>query len=275
MKGILAILMASIMVATMIAPAMSENAETSANVGNVAPSVCTKWEEPDDDSVTDGTQVMPNACPDDKTVTIYACVRDDNGNDDIASVTATVTGPGATPPTWNVNLARDTTVDASCDTGCIGYSGTFDMTCCDPAGLYTVVVTVTDQSGSTGTAENTFEYLSLVAMTAGDVSFGNVAPGGASTASSTVASTGNAVIEFVDAAPANYDDPDDNDGISWTNMISGLNVIDDGQITTAWTPGTTITCGNTADVPFTLSVPAGTASGLYTGTVVFTPTEVP
>ena len=271
MKGILAILMTGIMVAAMIAPAMSENAETSANVGNVAPVVCAKWEEPDDDTTTDGTQVMPNACPDVKTVTIYACVRDDNGNDDIASVTAMVTGTGPSP-TWNVNLARNTTVDASCDEGCIGYSGTFDMACYDPAGSYTVVVTVTDASDSTGTDENTFEYLSLIAMTAGNVSFGNVAPGGLSTASSTVACTGNAEIEFVDAVPAPYDNPDDNDGISWTNMTSDGNTILDDQITTAWASATTITYGTTADVPFTLNVLAGTPSGIYTGTVVFTPT---
>lgn len=275
MKGILALLMASIMMAAMIAPAMSENAETSANVGNIAPVVCAKWEEPDDDTTTPGTQVMPNACPGNKTVTIYACVSDGNGNDDIASVTAAVTGPGASPPTWNVDLARNTSMDASCDAGCIGYSGTFDMACSDPAGLYTVVVTVTDASASTGTNENTFDYLSVISMTAGDVSFGDVAPGESSTASSLVTCTGNAEIEFVDATPANYDNPDDNDGISWTNMTNAASdIIDDGQITTTWAPATTITCGNTDNVPFTLSVPAGTASGLYTGTVVFTPTAV-
>jgi len=273
MKGILAILMAGIMMAAMIAPAMSEDASTSVTVGNAPPSVCAKWEEPDDDTVTDGTQVMPNACPDDKTVTIKACVHDDNGNDDITSVTATVTGPGATPPTWSVTLNPDAGV--SCDTGCTGYSGTFDMACCDPAGNYTVVVTVTDTAGDSGIQENTFEYLSLIAMTAGDVAFGGVAPGGSNTTSSTVTCTGNAVIEFVDATPANYDDPDDDDGISWTDMTSAASdVIDDSQISTTWDSATTIACGISADVPFTLNVPSGTPPGVYAGTVVFTPTAV-
>jgi hypothetical protein len=113
-------------------------------------------------------------------------------------------------------------------------------------------------------------------MTAGDVSFGGVAPGGNSTASSTVNCTGNAEIEFVNAAPTEtYDTPDDNDGISWTDMTSvASDVIDDGQISTTWTSTTTITCGNTANVPFKLDVPSGTPPGVYSGTVVFTPTAV-
>jgi hypothetical protein len=280
MKGILAILMAGIMIAAMIAPAMSEDAETSVSIGNAPPGVCAKWEEPDDDPTTSGVQVLPNASPDVKTVTIKACVCDPNGESDIASVAADVTGPtGFTPVT--VTLTRNTSMDCSghsCPTGtvdCIGYDGTFDMRSCDPAGNYTVIVTVTDQADATGTMENTFEYLSLIAMTAGDVAFGSVAPGGSGTASSTVTCTGNAEIEFVDAAPANYDNPDDADGISWTDMTSAAaDVIDDGQLTTTWAQATTVTCGNSADVPFTLDVPAGTPSGTYAGTITFTPTAV-
>ena len=278
MKGILAILMAGIMMAAMVAPAMSETASTGATVGNAPPGVCAKWEEPDDNPIAPGTQVMPNAYSDVKTVTIKACVCDPNGEGDIASVTADVTGPAGFTPV-PVTLTRNTSMDCSaysCPTDgvdCIGYDGTFDMDSCDPAGIYTVVVTVTDQADATGIMENTFEYLSLIAMTAGDVAFGSVAPGGSNTASSTVTCTGNAKIEFVDASPANYDDPDDNDGISWTDMTStAADVIDDGQITTTWDPATTIACGNTADVPFTLNVPAGTPTGVYAGTVVFTPT---
>ena len=273
MKGILAILMASIMMAAMVAPAMGTDANTSANVGNADPVVCAKWEEPDEDSA-DGTQVIPNATGV-KTVTIKACVHDDNGNDDIDSVAAVVTGPGSFSE--SVTLARDTTVDPSCTGDCIGYSGTFDMDSCDPAGTYTVVVTVTDQATATGTMENTFEYLSLIAMTAGNVGFGNVAPGGNSTATSTVTCTGNAEIKFVDEASNGYDNPDTStpiDGIIWSDMISGENTILDDQISTTWTPATTITCGNTANVPFKLDVPSGTPPGTYAGTITFAPTAV-
>jgi hypothetical protein len=267
MKGILAILMAGIMIAAMIAPAMGGNADTSATVGNVPPVVCDKWEGPDD-MAADGTQVIPNACPNATPVTIYACVYDANGNDDIASVTAVVTGGVG----YNVVLSRDVTMDASCGPDCIGYSGTFDMDCCEPAGVYTVVVTVTDVLGTTGTMENTFEYMSLIAMTAGDVVFGSVAPGGNSTATSTVNCMGNAAIVFADVDPADYDDPDPGDGIAWSDMVSAAtDVIDDDQITTTWSPAATITCGNSGDVPFKLDVPFGTPSGVYAGTVVFTP----
>lgn len=265
--------MAGMMVLVMVAPAMSEDASTSATVGNAPPSVCAKWEEPDDQPETPATtEVMPNPNPDVKTVTIYACVHDDNGNDDIANVTAAVTGPGATPPTWSVTLNPDAGV--SCDAGCTGYSGTFDMGSCDPAGTYTVVVTVTDKAGDSGTEENTFEYLSLIAMTAGDVAFGSVAPGGSSNASSTITVYGNDAIKFDDLVPAGYDDPDPNDGIVWSDMTSAGNTIADDQITTTWVPATCITgCLGAADVPFTLNVPAGTPPGTYGGTITFTPSH--
>ena len=276
--------MAGMMVLAIAVPmAMGDDdpvADTSVTIGNAPPGVCAKWEEPDDQPETpDTTEVMPEQYPNTKTVTIKACVCDPNGEADIASVKADVTGPGGFTPV-TVTLTRNTSMDCSAyscpvgDIDCIGYDGILEMGPCDPAGFYIVVVTVTDQAGATGSLENEFEYLSLIAMTAGDVAFGSVAPGGSSAANSIVTCTGNAAIEFIDASPANYDDPDDNDGISWTDMTSGADVIDDGQITTTWDSTTTIACGNTANVPFTLNVPAGTPTGVYAGTVVFTPTAV-
>ena len=269
-KGMLALLVVGIL-AAMIAPAMSADPVTSANVSNSAPVVCDKWEEPDDDVNKTGTQVAPNASGV-KVVTIKACVSDDNGNDDIANVTAAVTGPGtSSPPTWSVTLIANTTV--SCDAGCTGYSGTFNMDPDDPAGIYTVVVTVTDQAGATGTMNNTFEYLSLIAMTAGDVAFGSLAPGENSTATSNVTCTGNVAIEFVDVAPTGYNNATTTDGIGWSNMTSGGNTIIDDQITTAWTNGTVINRTSLAPVPFTLDVPSGIPAGAYAGTITFAPTE--
>lgn len=280
--------MASIVAMAIAVPmAMGDNdpvADTSVSVGNAPPGVCYKWEEPDDQPETPNTtEVMPNQYPNNKNVTIKACVCDPNGEDDIASVKADVTGPtGFTPVT--VTLTRHPETDPECEpytcplpyptADCWQYDGTFVMGPCDPAGTYTVVVTVTDQAGETGSMNNTFEYLSLIAMTAGDVAFGSVAPGGSSTASSTITVYGNDAIKFVDAAPANYDDPDPGDGIVWSNMMSGVNTIADDQITTTWNPTTCIDgCLDTADVPFTLDVPAGTQPGAYGGTITFTPSH--
>ena len=277
-KGMLALLAVGIMAAMMATPAMSADPVTSANVNNSAPFVCDKWEEPDyDNNSANGIQVMPNAAGV-KVVTIKACVCDPNDPlYDIANVTAIVTGPAGNP-VWNVVLNRDAAMDpecpiCGCGLQCIGYSEAFNMDPDDPAGIYTVVVTVTDQAGATDTMENEFEYLSLIAMTAGDVAFGSLAPGENSTATSNVTCTGNVAIEFVDVAPTGYDNATATDGIEWSDMISGSNTIIDDQITTAWINGTVINRTNSAPVPFTLNVPSGIPAGAYTGTITFAPTE--
>jgi hypothetical protein len=284
MKGILAILMAGMMVLAIAVPmAMGDDdpvADTSVTIGNAPPGVCAKWEEPDDQPETpDTTEVMPEQHPATKTVTIKACVCDPNGEADIDSVMADVTGPtGFTAVA--VTLTRNTSMDCSaytCPTGgvdCIGYDGTFAMGSCDPAGMYTVIVTVTDQIGATDTDTNHFEYLSLIAMTAGNVAFGSVAPGESNTSSSTITVYGNDAIKFVDVDPAGYDDPDPNDGIVWSDMISGGNTIPDTNIITTWDPSVCILgCLGTDDVPFTLTVPPGTLPGTYAGTITFTPSH--
>jgi len=65
MKGILAILMAGIMGAAMIAPAMSEDASTSVSVGNDAPdvaitSISLDPADPGDTVTVSGTLSDPN-----------------------------------------------------------------------------------------------------------------------------------------------------------------------------------------------------------------------
>jgi len=263
MKGILAILMAGLMVLAMIAPAMSEDATTSAAVGNAAPDVSAV-------SVSPGSVIMA-PCPNTTQITVTATVSDANGVGGIASVqitgiSPTITGVG-TPisMSWSAN---NSATEAE-------YTATIDLPCCTAADDYNVTVTATDSSSSSDTGTGTFTVNPTVAITVTNVAFGSVAPGGNSTATSTVNCTGNAEIGFADAVTAGYDDPDDNDGISWTNMTStAADVIDDGQITTTWAPATTITCGSTDDVPFTLNVPSGTPTGVYAGTVVFTPTAV-
>ena len=273
--------MASMVAMAMAVPmAIGEGAGTGADVNNVAPSVCEKSEVPN--------PVMPNSCPDPIDVTIKACVCDLNGNDDIVSVTATVTDP-ASALYATVNLARNAAGDgectAACPSGagmpCVQWIGTLTMQAWDPAGNYQVVVVASDGVADSAPVENTLVYQSLIAMTASDVGFGALDPGETSVGkSSTVTVFGNEDLGFTDVAPAGYDDPDPNDGIVWSDMISGANSIPDDQITTAWDPTLPANCiagcdelagPGVADVPFTLVVPTPQAAGAYVGTITFTP----
>lgn len=165
--------------------AIGDDVVTTANVGNEAPVVCVKWEEPDDQPETPSTtEVMPGTWPADKTVTIKACVCDPNDPeediDDNTGVTADVTGPAGFIPITNIPLTRNAAGDGDCPVcacgqQCIQFAGTFDMGPCDPAGTYTVVVTVTDLAGATDTDTNTFEYLGKTVLY---IDFGAVAYGG-------------------------------------------------------------------------------------------------
>ena len=157
----------------MVSADQSGDVNINATVGNAPPYVCCKWEEPDDDLGTPGIQIMPNQNAN-KTVTIVACVCDPNGNDDIESVSATVTGPGGFNK--GVVLTRDAPRDGDCaaqsdcnctpapDIDCVAYTGTFDMGPCDDAGTYTVSVTAYDGTNYSDPLENTFEYLSMMGI---------------------------------------------------------------------------------------------------------------
>ena len=277
MKGILALLMASIMMVAMIAPAMSDDAGSSATVGDVAPDICCKMEEPDDDDVTEGIQVNP-VPGGTKTVTIKACVCDGNGNDDIGNVTATVTGPGGFSA--NVNLALDGTVDCTGCTciysgvDCTGYSGTFDMACNDLAGMYTVVVRAEDADIATAPdlwdeLSNQFEYMEGIAISVTDMAFGSMAPGGSASSSHVVTNQGNGAVDFDDVDSNGYDVL--NDEIMWSEFTGPGTLLDDAMTTTYDSEDIAVS-GNLA-VPFDLNVPAGTTSGDYTGTTTFTPSK--
>jgi len=264
MKGILAILMAGIMIAAMVAPAMSENADTSATVGNAAPDVSLVSVSPD--------SVTMDPCPNTTSITVTATVSDANGVGDIASVRITGISPtisGITPPItmdWSKN---NSATEAE-------YTATIDLPCCTSADNYTVTVTVTDKDTHTSsdTGTDTFTVNPTVAITVTDVGFGSVAPGGNSTASSTVTCTGNAAVKFVDAGTGGYDNPDPGDGIVWSEMTSGTDTISDNQITTTWNSANTIACNNNLDASFKLDVPSGTPEGTYGGTITFEPTAV-
>ena len=276
---IIAILMASIVAMAMAVPmAIGDNdpvAGTGAEVNNLAPYVCEKWETPN--------PVMPDQYPNTTSVTIKACVCDPNGAGDIDNVTATVYDPDSVlydTVTLNRNASGDSDCTADCPYAaslpCVLYEGTLVMGACDPAGNYAVKVKAFDGYLYSTEVENTLVYQSFKAMVAGDVDFGSLNPGDTTTNTSTVTVYGNANLSFTDVSTNGYDDPDPNDGIVWSDL-SGPQAIPDDQITTTWNPATCIagcdpsTGPNSANVPFTLVVPVPQAAGGYTGTITFTP----
>ena len=261
MKGILAILMAGIMVLTMIVPAMGTDATTSAAVGNAAPDVSLVSVSPD--------PVTMAPSPATTSITVTATVSDANGVGDIASVQITGISPAITGITTPITMTKDHDNSATE----AEYTVTINLPCCTSADTYTVEVTATDSNSLSDTGTDTFTVSPTVAITVTNVTFGSVAPGGSSTASSTVTCTGNAEIKFVDDTPAGYDNST-TDGIIWSNMTSGTDTIADDQITTTWVSTTTITCGGNDAASFILDVPSGTPTGTYGGTITFTPTVV-
>ncbi len=254
--------MASLIAMVVAVPmVISEEATMTATVGNVAPEVTSVSVSPD--------SVTLNTCPDTTSITVTATVSDANGYEDITDVNITSINPAITGVSTPIPM---TYVSGSGSGNTATYTATIDLPCCTTAGNYTVTVEAKDNAGENGTGTGTFTVQLTVAITVTDVDFGSVAPGGSSTASSTVTCVGNAAVKFVDVSSDGYDIEDD-DGIVWSDMTSGTNAIADDNIGTSWSPATTISCNDSASVPFTLNVPAGTASGTYTGTITFTPSE--
>ncbi len=255
----------------------------NAEAGNVPPYVCYKWEEPDDDEATNGTQVVPNLYPVNKTVTVKACVCDPSGNEDIANVTATVTGPEGSP-TYNVTLSSNVSVNCSecactpaTSINCTGYSGTFDMEACDPAGNYLVNVTAEDNGGLTNSSENTFEYLSIIGLDLdlNAVGFGTVAPGETKIVPGDDAwGAPNLTVRSIGNGPINIT-------VSATDMTSGSNVItkdniasEIGALGSQWLSvprefGVGLECCRDKNANLSLHMPEGTVQGAYTGKVTF------
>jgi hypothetical protein len=182
-KNIVAILMATIIAMAMITPmAMAE--DTSADVGNLPPYICCKWEE---DSAgnpsTSGDFYVSPIAPD---VTIKACICDPNVDpigacteitDEIASVTATVTDGADVSYTVTLEPVMSGGCPVVCECPpvelcvckyvgydsrllpCYLYEATLTMDGCDPSGDYEVTVVAEDVSGGVSAAvENTFFY---------------------------------------------------------------------------------------------------------------------
>ena len=283
---IIAILMASVMAISIVAmamPAMGKDVPSEATVGNDAPYVCCKTEEPDDYPAIPGIQINPDPNGP-KTITILACVCDPNGNDDIQSVAATVTGPGG----FNKNVALNPSASVDCSlcnctpapsVPCVGYNGTFTMDPCDKNGNYTVAVTATDKGGKFDILENLYEYMSIISLelTFVEVNYGDVAvdvdtyvtPG-------QIHNKGNDNMTVtISATNMDRQNPPPVAAIPATKLdakIAGQELWDlsgAGQ-----TFAHIFQCCVPANVTFSIHPPQGTPQGIYKGTVTITGNKV-
>ena len=258
MKGILAILMAGMMMAVMIAPAMGDSATSSATVGNADPVVSSVV-------VTNPTSMNP--CPATTDVTVTATVSDANGVGDITSVEITVS------PDIGVGTITMTT---STTTGTVAeYTGTISLPCCTAAADYTVTVTATDSASSTHFSTDilTVPTLKGLSLNFDKVSFSG-APGandvagtamsGASTIDPTVKSVGNTAIDISVLAGDLAKDPDT---ITGGNMEANIDTIGWQAVGSAYTFVKALECQSTAVPAFRLDIPSGTPHGIYTGSL--------
>ena len=206
-------------------------------------------------------------------IDVTAVVSHVEGYEQISTVEITVIDPPIATVTLPITLAfvAGSGTEAT-------YKGSFDIPYYTDADTYTVTVTATDNGGSTGANTGTFTVNELLAISVTDVGFGELNPGGNPGAgSSTVTNQGNVAVVFEDKGKPGYNN-NRNDGITWTVMTGKTlsQTIPDTAITTTWNPPTQINkgaIGNTADVPFSLQVPLGTAPDVYIGSATFTPSK--
>jgi hypothetical protein len=245
---IVAILMASIVAMAVGMPmAMCEDASTSASVNNIAPDV-------------EITSINPDPASPGETVTVNGTLSDDNGIDDVSTMTYSVTDQSSTEiATGSISPVASW-----------GFS--FDLDVTPTAGTYTVSVTATDSGSLSDTATDTFEVSTTISISVTAMDYGIVNPGSNANSYHTVTNTGNVGVVFADENGNGYD-VETGDGITWLNM-TGPETIADSAITTTWNATTQIATGNSDNVNFTLNVPAATLSGSYTGQTTFTPSAV-
>jgi hypothetical protein len=131
-------------------------------------------------------------------------------------------------------------------------------------GYYRITGYVTYDGKNTTGANATFNVVdATIAVGTTGVNFGTIAPGETCNASFRVTCVGAAKIKF-----------EEPDGIQWTDMRSDSNVIAASNMNTLWDWETTLSCGESAEVVFTLYVSEETAQGIYKGKIVFIETQV-
>ena len=272
MKKTIAILTAVLML--VIPLAMSDSADMTVTVGNVAPSV--------DNIVIDGEDTLASVDPTTgatTSVTLYAEATDDNGWDDVSTIICTITGPGT------VQDSPVTLILSELDSDTAEGSESFDMDFYDASGTYTVDCEATDASALTGDRQENFDYTSLTALEldATAVAFPGVDPG----VTTTVDGDTNMGTP---AAPTiqNYGNVEIDATISGTDLISGANTITVGNVryefdtlglttlsgtTTPVDINLTAGASSTTNIDFELDVPIATVSGTYSGTTTILATS--
>jgi hypothetical protein len=188
-----------------------------------------------------------------------------------------------------VNLNPDSTVDcAGCtctphpEMDCVGYSGTVNLHCCDPAGTWCVTVIATDEKDlSSDPVKNTFELMSLKALDIDftSLAFGTINPGssgevkGDDTFSDgdgkpTVKNMGN---DPIDVEMLQADLVGTAGTIPGSNMEGNVSDVEGYQsLNPVHLFGTNIECEDTDYIDFKLNIPLGTKPGSYSGTLTIT-----
>ena len=262
MKGILAILMAGLMVATMVAPAMGDTAGTGANVGEVASAYTCGTT-----SIT--TQPDP-ITPSTGTVSYNLVVSDDNGDDTISNTgwTAEVNfGGSMQTDSLSVDAA-----DGDLQRTCIG---TGSIPADTAAGNYTV----TFKLGTTIVCSTTVTVTSVTAYAIdfSSVAYGDIDPGASSTvdgdtamntlAAPTIENKGNVAMD-VTMSIADGSNPET---LFESNTAATVGTTGPQTLTaTAATFDVNIVVSGTAKIDTTLSVPIGIQAGSYSGTLTVT-----
>ncbi len=241
MKKIFAALVSLLMILGMAAPTMADTASSSANVGNVAPVVLSKTEYPNP------VDLNPAGTVD---VTITATVSDPNGNGEITSVQYQFDGGG-----W-VYMYYD---------GAGTATATLTLPYTTSPGYHTIGVQAWDSSGfgsdilwNTDLWVNTLLSLDLDFSA---VNFGTVTPGTPSPVTpGNINNVGNIATNVYESAAWYY--PASGFITQGTVGYTGPLQIDGGAY---FYVGIPVGGGSTA--AFDLTVPLGTASGTYSGTI--------
>lgn len=173
----------------------STDTPTEVIVLNVPPTVQEKSER------VDGLQV-----------TKCALVCDNNGKEDIATVSATTTDPNGNQKEIEEPLIEDSqNVCGYTQTNvCKAYTGTLNLNENDPAGDYNVIVTAIDKQQKSDSKRNTFFYGGILGISIDTgINFGSLSPGNISeifgdkeygTGTSTIKNTGTATIGKIKAS---------------------------------------------------------------------------
>jgi len=246
-----------------------------------APAVESITITPDDDDTTPGAQIDPNP-GDNVTVNISAVVSDSNGWEDVYTVAAVITGPGAvadSPVTLNM-VSHDTTTAT--------FNGTFNMSFYYANGTYTVNVTATDTGGLAGSGTENFTYKSCIglAIDAAAINFGAVDPGEnssipgdenyeeGSTNGMTLRNIGNVEIDLnIEASDMAMSGSSGTGTIANDNIYCGFTAGDYGLnlgSPTSYDLNLGAGAGSYNLVNFRLHVPTGTAVGNYSGDITMT-----